>query len=247
MKENRSYKKLPFNKKNEGRYRFERFIVRFFSASIPLKKFTQNFLPTIYEKILKHEWKCAFNQSSEDPVRFTKPPESLSVVNIGKLSYSANAINVHHVSSKTKIFIGNYVSIGLNLKFITSGGHSPENISTYPFPRNQLYEKGDIYIGNDVWIGDDVIINGGVKIGDGCIVGAGSIVTKDLEPFSIYAGVPAKFIRERFPKEYTERIIASRWWDVKPQYIDQLKEILSSEISENSLFRLEAFIRDIDR
>lgn len=236
-----------FNNENQGRHHLEGFIVRIFSTSNPLRKFAQNFLPTIYEKILRQKWKSAFNQYSEDPVRFSKPPESLNVINIGRFSYSADTINVHHVSSKTKISIGNYVSIGLNLKFITSGGHAPENISTYPFPRNSLYENGDIFIGNDAWIGDDVTVMGGVKIGDGCIVGTGSIVTRDLEPFCIYAGVPAKLVRRRFPKEYAERIIACRWWDIEPQYIVQVEKILSSEISEDSLLTLETFVKNLNK
>jgi len=67
-------------------------------------------------------------------------------------------------------------------------------------------------IGNDVWIGQGVFIKSGVKIGDGAVIGARSVVVKDVEPFTIVAGTPAKAIRKRFPEPVIERLLATRWW-----------------------------------
>lgn len=78
-------------------------------------------------------------------------------------------------------------------------------------------------IGNDCWIGRDVVIMSGVKIGNGVIIGARALVTSDTPPFAIYAGIPAKLIRYRFPAELTARLIKSNWWDISITYLDRLK------------------------
>ena len=76
-----------------------------------------------------------------------------------------------------------------------------------------------IRIGSDVWIGSHVIVMGGVTIGDGAVVAAGSIVTKDVPPFAIVGGVPAKIIKFRFPSETIKRLLEIRWWDLPDEEI----------------------------
>ena len=107
----------------------------------------------------------------------------------------------------TKLTIGKFCSIAENVTFIMGGEHRADFASTYPFNvlvKNFNYikghprSKGDITVGNDVWIGFNSKILSGVTIGDGAIVGANSLVVKDIEPYAIYAGNPAKFIRYRF-------------------------------------------------
>lgn len=73
--------------------------------------------------------------------------------------------------------------------------------------------KGDIVIGNDVWIGYDAVIMAGVRIGDGAIIGTRAVVTKDVEPYSIVGGVPAKEIRKRFAPEVIKRLLELQWWN----------------------------------
>ena len=73
--------------------------------------------------------------------------------------------------------------------------------------------KGDIAIGNDVWIGYDAVIMAGVTIGDGAIIGTRAVVTKDIEPYSIVGGVPAKEIRKRFAPDVIKRLLEIKWWD----------------------------------
>ena len=108
----------------------------------------------------------------------------------------------------------------------TSGNHSMQSLSTYTFPiffdewgldaKNicQAWDnKGDIVIGNDVWIGYEAVIMSGVKIGNGAIIGTRAVVTKDVPPYTIVGGVPAKPIRRRFDDATIEKLEVLRWWD----------------------------------
>ncbi|NMB83855.1 CatB-related O-acetyltransferase [Candidatus Roizmanbacteria bacterium] len=124
--------------------------------------------------------------------------------------------------SKSKILnthIGKYCSIGTNLITLPSG-HNYRMISNYPFkliyPKNKdnLTSK-PITINNDVWIGSNVIILGGVVISDGAVIGAGSVVTKNVPPYTIVAGNPAKIIKTRFQKNIVEQIKKEQWWNHK--------------------------------
>ena len=123
--------------------------------------------------------------------------------------------------------IGSFCSIAPEV-LIGLGRHPSKTfVSTYPaffsidnsgcrvsFTQQQVFQELlPVYIGHDVWIGARVIINDGVKIGDGAIVGAGSVVTKDVEPYSIVGGVPAKHIRYRFTGQQIELLLSIRWWE----------------------------------
>lgn len=89
-------------------------------------------------------------------------------------------------------------------------------------------EKGiQIRIGNDVWIGNDVRIMEGVTIGDGAVVATGSIVTKDVEPYSIVAGIPAKVIRKRFSDDQIEKLLALKWWDKDEKWLKENAELFN--------------------
>ncbi len=93
--------------------------------------------------------------------------------------------------------------------------------------------KGDIVIGNNVWIGYDAIIMAGVNIGDGAIIGARAVVTKDVEPYSIVGGVPAKEIRKRFAPDVVAKLLELKWWNWPTEKIkDHLAAIQSGDIEE---------------
>lgn len=83
----------------------------------------------------------------------------------------------------------------------------------------QLPHKGDTIIGNDVWIGRESIIMPGVKIGDGAIVAAYSVVVKNIPPYTVYGGNPAKFIKDRFDEELKDLLLRFRWWDLEPEQL----------------------------
>ena len=126
--------------------------------------------------------------------------------------------------------------------------HSLASLSTYPFPI--FYEewglniqdvatawdnKGDIVIGNDVWIGYEAVVLAGVTIGDGAVIGARAVVTKDVPPYAVVGGVPARLIRRRFPDDTISALLALRWWDwpadkIKPR----LSALQAGQIEEFS-------------
>lgn len=128
--------------------------------------------------------------------------------------------NIYITSKINEIMIGNFCSIARNVS-IQEYNHKIETVSTYHLANNifgepvetDLFSKGSILIGHDVWIGAGSVILSGVKIGNGSVVGANSLVNKDVPPFSIVGGNPAKFIRYRFSKDKINELEQLRWWD----------------------------------
>ena len=136
--------------------------------------------------------------------------------------------NYVYIGPGTKIrnaSIGNFCSIGANIQ-IGLGMHPTDYISTFPAffssrkqcqitfsEKDYFAEIGKVIIGNDVWIGNNAIIMYNLIIGDGAVIGAGAIVTKDVEPYTIVAGVPAKAIKMRFSKEQIETLLRIKWWE----------------------------------
>lgn len=126
-----------------------------------------------------------------------------------------------------KLIIGKFCSIACGAKFLfNSANHTMASLSTYTFPlffeewgleKEKVAEawdnKGDIVIGNDVWIGYEAVILSGVTIGDGAIIGSRAVVTKDVPPYTIVGGVPAKTIRRRFDEETIKKLLGLKWWD----------------------------------
>ena len=147
--------------------------------------------------------------------------------------FEKNNVLYHYPVNGDRLKIGKFCSIACGAKFIfTSANHALGSLSTYPFPiffeewgldpkdiSSAWYNKGDIEVGNDVWIGFEAVILSGVKIGDGAIIGARAVVTKDVEPYAIVGGVPAKPIRKRFDDETIEKLMKLRWWDMDEEAI----------------------------
>ncbi len=146
-----------------------------------------------------------------------------------------------------KLIIGKFCSIACGAKFIfNSANHTLTSLSTYPFPlfyeeweleKGHITEawdnKGDIIIGNDVWIGYEAIILSGVTIGDGAIIGTRAVVTKDVSPYTIVGGVPAKFIRKRFDDKTISNLLDIQWWNWSSEKIAQnIKAIQSGNIEQ---------------
>lgn len=126
--------------------------------------------------------------------------------------------------------IGRFCSIGSNVVIgLEKNKHPLDWLSTSLFTK-EFEEKYDsslsaniTVIGNDCWIGRDAVIMSGVKIGTGAVIGARALVTCDVPPYAIYAGVPAKLVRYRFPAELIERLMESRWWNVSISFLKTLK------------------------
>lgn len=124
-----------------------------------------------------------------------------------------------------KLIIGKFCMIASGAKFIMNGGnHLTESISSYPFAifgngwegamdGKQYPNKGDLVIGNDVWIGHNATIMAGVRVGDGAIISTNAHVVKDVPPYAIVGGNPAKILKMRFPQETIEQLLEMKWWD----------------------------------
>lgn len=136
-------------------------------------------------------------------------------------------------SAVTKATVGKYCSIANNVS-IGPGEHDLSGISTHTIFHKSPLEvltKRDCIIGNDVWIGVDSIIKRGIKIGDGAVIGANSVVTKDVPPYAIVAGSPAKIIRYRFDETSIKKILASAWWNNDYEVAKEILLQLDKEIN----------------
>ncbi|MDX1974307.1 MAG: CatB-related O-acetyltransferase [Rickettsiales bacterium] len=143
---------------------------------------------------------------------------------IGDYSYGAPIIR--HPSSQVKLTIGRYCSIADKVEIFMGGNHRMDWITTYPFsglkdqwpaaPRMQdhVASRGHVTIGSDVWIGSGATIMSGVTIGHGAVIGARAVVTRDVAPYALVAGNPAREIRKRFDEATIERLLATRWWQL---------------------------------
>ena len=141
--------------------------------------------------------------------------------------FEKNNVLYHYPVNHDKLVIGKFCSIACGAKFLfNSANHTLTSLSTYPFPiffaewglcqqdiTMAWDNKGDIIIGNDVWIGYEALILAGVTIGNGAIIGARAVVTKDIPPYTIVGGVPAKAIRKRFSDEVIATLLELKWWD----------------------------------
>jgi len=140
-----------------------------------------------------------------------------------------------------KLIIGKFCAIARDVKFIMNGAnHKIDSVTAYPFsifrrgwekviPKiEDLPYKGDTVVGNDVWIGYDSLIMPGIKIGDGSIIAARSVVVRDVEPYSIIGGNPARMIRKRFPDDVIDVLESMKWWDWPIEKITENLEILTS-------------------
>lgn len=141
--------------------------------------------------------------------------------------FEKNNVLYHYPINHDRLVIGKFCSIACGARFLfNSANHTMGSLSTYPFPlffeewgldRTDVAQawdnKGDIVIGNDVWIGYEAVIMAGVTIGDGAVIGARAVVTKDVPPYTIVGGVPARPIRLRFLQQTVDALLELAWWD----------------------------------
>ena len=163
------------------------------------------------------------------------------------VGFEKNNVLYHYPINRDRLIIGKFCSIACGAKFLfNSANHTLSSLSTYPFPlffeewglekRNVAESwdnKGDIVLGNDVWIGYEAVIMAGVTIGDGAIIGARAVVTKDVPPYTVAGGIPAKPIKKRYPEETIAALSELKWWDWPEERIAQnLHAIKAGKLNE---------------
>ncbi len=143
-----------------------------------------------------------------------------------------------------KLIIGRFCSVACGARFLLNcANHSLTSLSSYTFPlfgeewdaglplREAWQNRGDIVIGNDVWIGFEAVILAGVHIGDGAVIGARAVVTKDVPPYTIVGGVPAKAIKKRFDDDTVASLLRLEWWNWPAKRIlEQIPHIQSGNL-----------------
>lgn len=159
--------------------------------------------------------------------------------------FERNNVLYHYPINHDKLMIGKFCSVACGAKFLfNSANHTLDSLSTYPFPiffeewnldvkdiTKAWDNKGDIVIGNDVWIGYEAVIMAGVTIGDGAVIGTRAVVTKDVPPYTIVGGIPAKPIKKRFSQENINTLLKLKWWNWSKEKISQhISDIQSGNI-----------------
>ena len=149
------------------------------------------------------------------------------------VDFQKNNVLYHYPINHDRLIIGKFCSIACGARFLfNSANHSMTSLATYPFPiffeewgldvshiTEAWDNKGDIVIGNDVWIGTHVCIKSGVTISDGAIIGMGAVVTKNVGPYEIWVGNPARLIRKRFSEEDIAYLLRISWWNWESDYL----------------------------
>lgn len=188
------------------------------------------------KKYLK--WLNLFHQLNVNTFLTPPPFFDLKRLNVGKYTYGEFKVNDPGNSGIVRI--GCFCSIASSL-FMLASQHYTNRISTYPFKAmiigntKEAFTKGDIIIEDDVWIGLNATIMGGVKIGKGAIVGACSVVTKDVPPYSIVVGNPAKIVKKRFSDDIIEKLMKIDFNSLDTSKIKNNIEVLYQEITKSNI------------
>ena len=175
---------------------------------------------------------------------YVKPTITNPNILVGDFTYIADTDFESHVThlypwNNDRLIIGKFCQIAAGVEFVMNGAnHQMNAVSTFPFYTLEGWDapppspadlplKGDTVIGNDVWIGQNAVILPGVHIGDGAIIGASSVVGRDVEPYTIVVGNPARPVRKRFDDELIALLLRFRWWDKSVEEIDSLIPLLT--------------------
>ncbi|MGX7875866.1 CatB-related O-acetyltransferase [Mesorhizobium sp. ORM6] len=171
------------------------------------------------------------------------PLPPLPGVEIGRHTYGLNRESFFVPHKNVPVRIGSFCSVGPGVLFICAAEHRVDTATTFPiqFVNGKIRNapgtvgKGPITVGHDVWIGARCIILGGVTIGNGAVVGAGSIVTRDIAPYAVAFGNPARVKRYRFAPDIIERLQSLKWWDWSDDLIRERIELLTATGIEHFL------------
>ena len=166
-------------------------------------------------------------------------------VTMGEYSYGS----IKQIGKRGDIHVGKFCSIAGNVSAVTVG-HDPRQISTYPFNAKEFHSvwprardigghptcRGDINIGNDVWIGQNVVFLSGVTVGNGAVIGANSLVLKNIRPYEVHGGNPAKYLYTRFGPNEVKALLRIAWWDWPTEKIHE-------NVADLKCFGVHSFIK----
>ena len=201
-------------------------ILNFFINKLKFKQFKNS-----YRKLNQHNetqvgWFC-----------------DISKIQVGKKTYG-DIFLVDSSVSNTKLIIGNYCSIGPDVRFLLGGEHTINTISTYPFKvkcfgeQKEAGSKGNIVLHDDVWIGANALICSGVEIGQGAVIAAGAVVTKDVPPYAVVGGNPAKIIKYRFNEKLIKKLLKINISELFDKFKKSNTDLIYSELTEDVLDKL---------
>lgn len=166
-------------------------------------------------------------------------------VTVGRHTYGEPEIPTF-AGSAVNVEIGSFCSIGANVTLLLGAGHDTSWVSTFPvreifglpgrFEHHPIY-RGPTVIGNDVWIGREALILDGVTIGHGAVIAARAVVTRDVRPYAVVAGIPAREVRRRFTDEQVRALLRVAWWDWPDEKIVAEADALNGAAIEEFLAR----------
>jgi acetyltransferase-like isoleucine patch superfamily enzyme len=167
-------------------------------------------------------------------------------------AYTYGRPKVRFTESGARLRIGRYSSIADGVEILLGGNHRLDWATTYPFPAmKQLWpaagglpgsdaSRGDVIIGHDVWLGSQCMLLSGVTIGHGAVVAARAVVTRDVPPYAVVAGNPAKIVKMRFDEARIAALLATRWWDLPHEAVEVVLPLLLSD-------RIEVLTAELER
>lgn len=195
------------------------------------------FIQSMCAKVRLHKKKQKWRKMNSHNSIIMNNDFNMDLVTVGKASYGE--LNVVSFGITTKLIIGNYVSIAQQVTFLLDVEHYLSHVSLFPFKVKVLkntdteaFSKGDIIVNDDVWIGYRATIMSGVQIGQGAVVAAGAVVTKDVPPYAIVGGVPAKVIKYRFPEEIMVELKKTDYSKLTEEIILQHESDLYAELTD---------------
>lgn len=155
--------------------------------------------------------------------------------------YSYGTANIIWGNPNAQLIVGKFCSIAGNVNIYLGGNHRTDWVTTYPFGHKNTHvfntfngaglpsTKGNVIIGNDVWIANNVTIMSGISIGDGAVIANNSHVVKNVEPYTLVGGNPAKLIKYRFKPQQIEKLLEIKWWDWEDEKINKFAPLLCNE------------------
>lgn len=179
------------------------------------------------------------------------------IILTGRHTYGVENITTLAWGEGAHLFIGGFCSIGADQTVFLGGNHRTDWATTYPFGHifNDVFPsggvnggghpvtKGHVIIENDVWIGSGCTIMSGIRIGSGSVIAAKSVVVKDVEPYTIVGGNPAKPLKKRFPDDIVESLLQIKWWDKEDEQINKIVPLLQMPPDAQTIERIAAVLK----